>query len=420
MAFRNEVAGGNTLVRPALQSANYVPGVSGWRISRDGSSEFASAVYRGPVIVIDPATQNVLASIGATGVVSGQMGVFNDVLVGQGISVAGELTARPRGIIGYWDIGATPLPALSLGAFGDVAYVRCNWDASRVVRVTTRLLPIQTSSLTYDIITSRWIYSSSTVSSITFGQQVQSIPSASGGGTQYPDMFQNIAYFADSRAAANGGRATFRLQAMVGKAGANWVNGGWGLIVEDIGPLSAVTTYRDGGLGTPSGTTQYTKQYFATASGGFDGNGNNQGISNVMYTGNPGGSPGPYPQRGMWTFDGNQIRSDLTSATLNSATLTLYCLNSTSTSGGGCSIGWLSNPTIPISYPGAGSGGGNYTNWPVPGYASVDVLADVGSQVLSGVLANSIMLTVNITLPQATWAGYSSAHPPFLTISYTK
>ena len=139
-----------------------------------------------------------------------------------------------------------------------------------------------------------------------------------------------------------------------------------------------------------------------------------------MYSGKPTGSPGVFPQRGMWVFNGAQIRSDLSGATINHAELWLYCLASSSTSAGGVSIGWLNNSSIPGSYPGAGSDGTDYTGWPIPGWQSVDVTSKIGSDVVAGVLANSVMLTLDITLPDCTWAGFSSTNKPFLSITYTK
>jgi hypothetical protein len=55
--FQNPIVGGTALVRPAINSPNYVAGVSGWAIKRDGSAEFASAVLRGEVD-IGPASPN--------------------------------------------------------------------------------------------------------------------------------------------------------------------------------------------------------------------------------------------------------------------------------------------------------------------------------------------------------------------------
>jgi hypothetical protein len=52
MPFNNDIAGGNgQLVRNWLQSQNYVAGVSGWRIAKDGSAEFNNGTFRGSIEV---------------------------------------------------------------------------------------------------------------------------------------------------------------------------------------------------------------------------------------------------------------------------------------------------------------------------------------------------------------------------------
>lgn len=47
MTFANPIVGGNTLIREAIQSPNYVVGTSGWTINRDGSAEFNDVTVRG-------------------------------------------------------------------------------------------------------------------------------------------------------------------------------------------------------------------------------------------------------------------------------------------------------------------------------------------------------------------------------------
>jgi hypothetical protein len=47
MTFSNPIVGGTTLIRPAIHSPDYVPGVSGWSINKDGTAEFNDAVFRG-------------------------------------------------------------------------------------------------------------------------------------------------------------------------------------------------------------------------------------------------------------------------------------------------------------------------------------------------------------------------------------
>jgi hypothetical protein len=51
VGFRNPIVGaGGALVRPAIKSPNYVPGVSGWQIGRDGTAELNDAIIRGLLI----------------------------------------------------------------------------------------------------------------------------------------------------------------------------------------------------------------------------------------------------------------------------------------------------------------------------------------------------------------------------------
>jgi hypothetical protein len=45
--FRNQAIGGTLLKRKAIQSPNYVPGVSGWTVNKDGTAEFSGLVLRG-------------------------------------------------------------------------------------------------------------------------------------------------------------------------------------------------------------------------------------------------------------------------------------------------------------------------------------------------------------------------------------
>jgi hypothetical protein len=51
VTFRNSILAGEELVRTGIRSTNYVAGVSGWRIGRDGSAEFLNALIRGELMV---------------------------------------------------------------------------------------------------------------------------------------------------------------------------------------------------------------------------------------------------------------------------------------------------------------------------------------------------------------------------------
>lgn len=68
MPFNDPIVAGDTLIRNAIQSANYVTGSSGWRIGKDGTAEFNTTTIRGDLIVIAPSSpSNAVKIQGATG-----------------------------------------------------------------------------------------------------------------------------------------------------------------------------------------------------------------------------------------------------------------------------------------------------------------------------------------------------------------
>lgn len=68
MPFNNDIAGGNgVLVRNWIQSVNYVAGVSGWRISKDGNAEFNNGTFRGSIEVGPDPGQHFIVNNPATG-----------------------------------------------------------------------------------------------------------------------------------------------------------------------------------------------------------------------------------------------------------------------------------------------------------------------------------------------------------------
>lgn len=55
MTFTDPIIGGSSvLVREAIRSRNYVAGVSGWTVNRDGTAEFNATTIRGSLLVTDP------------------------------------------------------------------------------------------------------------------------------------------------------------------------------------------------------------------------------------------------------------------------------------------------------------------------------------------------------------------------------
>jgi hypothetical protein len=55
MPFNNPITGGQgALVRERIKSPDYIPGVQGWSINKDGSAEFNNVTVRGELFVTDP------------------------------------------------------------------------------------------------------------------------------------------------------------------------------------------------------------------------------------------------------------------------------------------------------------------------------------------------------------------------------
>jgi hypothetical protein len=68
MPFTNEVIGTNgVLIRNWLQSNNYVPGVSGWQITKAGAAEFNNGTFRGSIEVGSLTGQHFIVNNPSTG-----------------------------------------------------------------------------------------------------------------------------------------------------------------------------------------------------------------------------------------------------------------------------------------------------------------------------------------------------------------
>lgn len=96
MPFTNEVIGSNgVLIRNWLQSQNYVAGVSGWQITKDGNAEFNNGTFRGSIAVGPNPGPRFVVNNTATGDVIDVYGSSGQLLMnlrGTG-SNAGELTS---------------------------------------------------------------------------------------------------------------------------------------------------------------------------------------------------------------------------------------------------------------------------------------------------------------------------------------
>lgn len=56
--YRNSIVAGTALVRDAINSPGYIPGVSGWTINKDGTAEFNDLSLRGSLVVTGSASSS--------------------------------------------------------------------------------------------------------------------------------------------------------------------------------------------------------------------------------------------------------------------------------------------------------------------------------------------------------------------------
>lgn len=86
---RQEITAGNTLVREAIQSQNFVSGSAGWQIKADGSAQFSNIIIRGSGVFGPNPGKHVdinLTFPGAIGVFTGDPSETNPGLIGPNTS----------------------------------------------------------------------------------------------------------------------------------------------------------------------------------------------------------------------------------------------------------------------------------------------------------------------------------------------
>lgn len=74
----NFAAGDGTIIYPALKSPNYVPGVAGWYLGRDGTLDVGSGTFRGSVVVSSPDGSQVAILAG----MGGEIDFYHQTVVG--------------------------------------------------------------------------------------------------------------------------------------------------------------------------------------------------------------------------------------------------------------------------------------------------------------------------------------------------
>lgn len=422
MAFQNDVVGGITLVRPAIQSPNYIAGTSGWTINIDGSAEFNNITTRGPVIVTDPVTGNVVASIGAAGDVSGRFGTFTDVILtggtNQPVSLYALVANAPRGNVASFFAGGA-LASPGNGTFVDIAYINFV-DQGRYYKIyCENLVANHTAGLSVN----KRLYMELVGTAGFIGTQIWAFDILQQASVSFNWYFYT-------------GITTPRSQTVVIRAES--VDAGAGMsfqpplfcAVDDygIGNLG----FADGGLGSPAGTVPHLVNFPALATAQYSKTGvlNPYSNDNPIYGAFDVGSFPTNNMSGMWTFNGAAIRTALSGASNVTAFLFMYA-KSGRKSYAGLNISLSSSTTLFSSYaPTRGTYDFTFSHYALPGWMQIDLTTapqgnpnSVGTTMLAQILAgaNSFLIISSAFLDDGTvFAGFGEAARPYIQLQYTK
>lgn len=421
MAFENDVVGGITLVRPAIRSANYVAGVSGWSINVDGTAEFASGTFRGPVVIIDPITQNVLASIGADGNGSFQnVTVTSDIILGT-TSLANFIDITPKGPVSLINLFGSAMPAPGNGSgntptvWTDTAWIEFRNVSGRAYKIETNPVPMFNSAVT-----------AASCGLQILGVQVVGQPTAFTGLVS--QVYESVDTWASPIIMSIFIWATTtiqRLQLQASRANTVITLPNPGTFIWVVSDYAKVGNYgTKGSLGTASGGAVVTNDYVCSNSQSYDGSGNPipapDGTQNVYQSQFPDRTFGN--EVSMCIFPGATIRTDLTGATVLAADMWFYCIKAEEAQG---TLAYRSesNTIPPATYsPGTSNQYGADDAWPVPGWHSISMLTG-GTTHLSRILGgdNAVGLTQIIFGLAATGYhgfGFSSSFRPFMRITF--
>lgn len=413
MPFRSEIVGGTKLLIPAIRSPNYIAGVQGWSINKDGTVEFASGTFRGPVVVIDPATQEVLASIGATGNIAGQtLSAANDIFLGN-LSLADYFTGAPRGLVAEIAISGT-LPDSGNDAYTDTAWIEFQAIEDRFYLISTTPMEIVNPGGPAGTDQIKYRLNMTSTDGGFNGTVFESRMDVDEQATIQPEFL----FFAFDT-------ATQRVQLGLNGRGVVMTvpnpSNSFKMFVIDVGNNPAVSHV--GGEGTATGAQTFTKQYICTASRSYDGDGNPIGSpdqDNNVYA-------GQFPdrdfgnERSYMLFPMSTIRTDLAGATVNSARAWFYCFKAEETAG---SIGLKAEASgsLPATWdPGLDVDCSRADAWPVPGWESVNIVGDCLNGILGGDNALSMPpILFGLAATGFRGFGHSVSLRPYIEITFTK
>jgi hypothetical protein len=113
MQPNNPIVGGAALRYPAIQSPNFVKGVSGWQINQDGTATFADVDIVGGVITLTDSAGNIVGTLDGTGGL---------VLYGAGDASDPGMTLTPDGDLDWGGVAAPATgPSVSVGSIFDAS-----------------------------------------------------------------------------------------------------------------------------------------------------------------------------------------------------------------------------------------------------------------------------------------------------------
>jgi hypothetical protein len=430
VSFSNPIVGGQgALVRDAIKSRVYVPGVSGWSINRDGTAEFNDLVVNGGQILINNANGDTVASINELGNAS-----FQDLSLVESPSIAGKdfqteiIDPLPRGLKAYGSFSVLSFTGLT-GEFGLIEVAHPDLPA-RTYNLYAQLNGIgQTATLNLGI-NIRYTYAAPggtpakpTLTSPLLFQNAREVTFL---GTPSQTYSLNIDFELPQGAGA------YRFLMSVSRInGTGSFNSGTSaasptfLSIKDIGPVGLNTGVLNTGAGGGTAPVQtYTKNYAPLWSRAFQSNGTPGSYSNPnsIYQGNNQSESGV--RHSMVGYDWATMQADLAGASIQYVAWTAYFAHWYPNSGGTCNIGYH-------NYAG-GSAPGTYqtvgfikasTGWPKPGLRTVDLTSTgLGTQLqvgaAKGITIGDGATTAQVYYGYANGAGMSNA--PYLTITYTK
>lgn len=415
MPFNNPIVGGGNLIIPFIQSPNYVPLVSGWRISRNGDAEFASGTFRGPLVIVDPNTGLVVASISSTGNIAGQYAsIENDVIVA-GQSVA-DLFGYGRGLVGFFGTtAAVPAPGNS-GVFSDTAWFSAPLEGDRIYLIACTPLRVNRNSGSFSRTVTMRIHAVDDLGNPAFNTAVN--PIGMPTGTIDSHVITSL-IFAISTNPLD--RATFTFQFQCTQSGSGEyaldASGGWNMYCLDMGNFSNALAVLNGGVGTATTSVSHQRVYPATLSQSYNGSGN-QIVSTDLWRSDFGDGNGETTS--LCIFDGAAIRADTAGATITSATLTMFCTTAEESNG---SLAFDPDPATSIPATQASFQGGTYPfsdDWPNPGWFTFDITTDFLVDILAPNNNNAMKISSSLFGLAATrFAGASVANRPYITVNYT-